>query len=269
MLLRFSTDRRRPDQGSRGLRRNPVGPFGRAGNRDHLHFRRFLVNCGMDVAPGPSPSFSRCSARTRRNCGGGCRIAYRLRIRGARRAGPGFRCRSGNSPSRKLFARRIRPFRPARGALRGRLSTMLGCKVDLIEEPVIRPQLREAIGREGVRAYLLKTPPCAEALAPGPPWLSMRALGNVLRHLTTRSTRLGSGDRYARPAIGEKRGLSEPRAIATVTGPGARPYTGAAEPARRFYSVNGRIRRSGFHTPDLAAARPVSLARPGCRTRSG
>lgn len=37
--------------------------------------------------------------------------------------------------------------------LRGRLSAILGCEVDLVEEPIARPRLREVIEREGVRAF--------------------------------------------------------------------------------------------------------------------
>ena len=38
-------------------------------------------------------------------------------------------------------------------ALRERLAELLGCEVDLVEEPVVRPRLREVIAREGVRAF--------------------------------------------------------------------------------------------------------------------
>lgn len=38
-------------------------------------------------------------------------------------------------------------------ALRDRLSTLLGCDVDLVEEMAVRPRLREVIGREGMRAF--------------------------------------------------------------------------------------------------------------------
>jgi predicted nucleotidyltransferase len=36
---------------------------------------------------------------------------------------------------------------------RERLAELLGCDVDLVEEPVVRPRLREVIAREGVRAF--------------------------------------------------------------------------------------------------------------------
>jgi predicted nucleotidyltransferase len=38
-------------------------------------------------------------------------------------------------------------------ALRGHLATVLGCKVDLVEEGAVRPRLRQVIEREGVRAF--------------------------------------------------------------------------------------------------------------------
>ncbi len=38
-------------------------------------------------------------------------------------------------------------------ALRGCLSTLIGCHVDLVEEMAVRPRLREVIEREGVRAF--------------------------------------------------------------------------------------------------------------------
>ncbi len=38
-------------------------------------------------------------------------------------------------------------------ALREHLATLLGCEVDLVEEPVVRPQLRRVIAEEGVRAF--------------------------------------------------------------------------------------------------------------------
>jgi uncharacterized protein len=38
-------------------------------------------------------------------------------------------------------------------ALRRRLSELLGCDVDLVEEPAARPHLREMIAQEGVRAF--------------------------------------------------------------------------------------------------------------------
>jgi predicted nucleotidyltransferase len=38
-------------------------------------------------------------------------------------------------------------------ALRERLATLLGCEVDLVEEPTVRPRLRAVIAEEGVRAY--------------------------------------------------------------------------------------------------------------------
>jgi predicted nucleotidyltransferase len=38
-------------------------------------------------------------------------------------------------------------------ALRDRLSTLLGCAVDLVEEMAVRLRLREVIEREGVRAF--------------------------------------------------------------------------------------------------------------------
>ncbi len=38
-------------------------------------------------------------------------------------------------------------------ALRDRLSTLLGCDVDLVEEMAVRLRLREVIEREGVRAF--------------------------------------------------------------------------------------------------------------------
>jgi len=38
-------------------------------------------------------------------------------------------------------------------ALRNHLSTLLGCDVDLVEEATVRPQLRELIEQEGVRAF--------------------------------------------------------------------------------------------------------------------
>jgi len=38
-------------------------------------------------------------------------------------------------------------------ALRDRLSALLGCDVDLIEETAARPQLRQLIECEGVRAF--------------------------------------------------------------------------------------------------------------------
>jgi uncharacterized protein len=39
------------------------------------------------------------------------------------------------------------------GALRERLTALLGCDVDLVEEPVVRPRLRQTIAQEGVRAF--------------------------------------------------------------------------------------------------------------------
>lgn len=38
-------------------------------------------------------------------------------------------------------------------ALRERLAVLLGCDVDLVEEPAVRPRLREVIAQEGVRAF--------------------------------------------------------------------------------------------------------------------
>jgi predicted nucleotidyltransferase len=38
-------------------------------------------------------------------------------------------------------------------ALRVRLAALLGCEVDLVEETAARPRLRQAIVREGVRAF--------------------------------------------------------------------------------------------------------------------
>ena len=38
-------------------------------------------------------------------------------------------------------------------ALRERLAELLGCEVDLVEEPAVRPQLRQLIAEEGVRAF--------------------------------------------------------------------------------------------------------------------
>jgi predicted nucleotidyltransferase len=38
-------------------------------------------------------------------------------------------------------------------ALRERLAELLGCDVDLVEEPVVRPRLGEVIAREGLRAF--------------------------------------------------------------------------------------------------------------------
>jgi predicted nucleotidyltransferase len=38
-------------------------------------------------------------------------------------------------------------------ALRERLRDLLGCEVDLVEEPAARPRLRDVIAREGVRAF--------------------------------------------------------------------------------------------------------------------
>jgi hypothetical protein len=38
-------------------------------------------------------------------------------------------------------------------ALRDRLSALLGCDVDLVEETAVRPRLRQVIEREGVRAF--------------------------------------------------------------------------------------------------------------------
>ncbi len=38
-------------------------------------------------------------------------------------------------------------------ALRDRLSTLLGCDVDLVEEMAARPRLRQVIEQEGVRAF--------------------------------------------------------------------------------------------------------------------
>lgn len=38
-------------------------------------------------------------------------------------------------------------------ALRDRLSVLLGCDVDLVEETAVRPRLRQAIAEEGVRAF--------------------------------------------------------------------------------------------------------------------
>jgi uncharacterized protein len=37
--------------------------------------------------------------------------------------------------------------------LRGRLAALLGCEVDLVEEPAVRPRLRAMIAEEGVRAF--------------------------------------------------------------------------------------------------------------------
>ena len=37
--------------------------------------------------------------------------------------------------------------------LRERLAALLGCDVDLVEEPAMHPRLREVIAREGVRAF--------------------------------------------------------------------------------------------------------------------
>jgi predicted nucleotidyltransferase len=38
-------------------------------------------------------------------------------------------------------------------ALREHLAALLGCDVDLVEEPAVRPGLRKAIAEEGVRAF--------------------------------------------------------------------------------------------------------------------
>jgi predicted nucleotidyltransferase len=38
-------------------------------------------------------------------------------------------------------------------ALRDRLSVLLGCDVDLVEETALRPRLRQVIAREGLRAF--------------------------------------------------------------------------------------------------------------------
>jgi hypothetical protein len=38
-------------------------------------------------------------------------------------------------------------------ALRERLAALLGCDVDLVEEPAVRPRLRAVIAQEGVRAF--------------------------------------------------------------------------------------------------------------------
>jgi predicted nucleotidyltransferase len=38
-------------------------------------------------------------------------------------------------------------------ALRDRLSALLGCDVDLVEEMAVRPRLRQVIEQEGVRAF--------------------------------------------------------------------------------------------------------------------
>jgi predicted nucleotidyltransferase len=38
-------------------------------------------------------------------------------------------------------------------ALRGYLASLLGCDVDLVEEPAVRPRLRRVIAEEGVRAF--------------------------------------------------------------------------------------------------------------------
>lgn len=38
-------------------------------------------------------------------------------------------------------------------ALREYLAALLGCNVDLVEEPVARPRLRRTIAEEGVRAF--------------------------------------------------------------------------------------------------------------------
>ena len=38
-------------------------------------------------------------------------------------------------------------------ALRERLAALLGCPVDLVEEPAVRPRLRQVITQEGVRAF--------------------------------------------------------------------------------------------------------------------
>jgi predicted nucleotidyltransferase len=38
-------------------------------------------------------------------------------------------------------------------ALRDHLAELLGCEVDLVEEPAARPQLRRLIAEEGVRAF--------------------------------------------------------------------------------------------------------------------
>ena len=38
-------------------------------------------------------------------------------------------------------------------SLREHLVDLLGCDVDLVEEPVVRPQLRRIIAEEGVRAF--------------------------------------------------------------------------------------------------------------------
>jgi predicted nucleotidyltransferase len=37
--------------------------------------------------------------------------------------------------------------------LRDRLSDLLGCDVDLVEETAVRPRLARVIEREGVRAF--------------------------------------------------------------------------------------------------------------------
>jgi len=38
-------------------------------------------------------------------------------------------------------------------SLREHLARLLGCDVDLVEEPVVRPRLRRIIAEEGVRAF--------------------------------------------------------------------------------------------------------------------
>jgi uncharacterized protein len=38
-------------------------------------------------------------------------------------------------------------------ALREHLAALLGCDLDLVEEPAVRPRLRKAIAEEGVRAF--------------------------------------------------------------------------------------------------------------------
>jgi predicted nucleotidyltransferase len=38
-------------------------------------------------------------------------------------------------------------------ALREHLAALLSCNVDLVEEPAVRPRLREVIAAEGVRAF--------------------------------------------------------------------------------------------------------------------
>jgi predicted nucleotidyltransferase len=63
---------------------------------------------------------------------------------------------SGNaSAAQRRHPGRSRPSRVdlRSDALRDRLSALLGCDVDLVEEAAVRPRLRQAIDREGVRAF--------------------------------------------------------------------------------------------------------------------